>query len=172
MDPKDALNKVVSTGKLFGKSWIVQQAQSFLIPKVMSVFAEHDHEQLRRMILSNYELVENDLPEGYKNALRNFGKDSDTQELYEGIVRQYVTPDNVLKWLRNPEEWLSHEEAVEQREELRKCAEVIEETSGGRRWLDMQVVRLYEYAGIIPEGTGKQVAREQTHGRPNESRTD
>lgn len=145
------IGQIADALKLVGKGSAISMAQSFLLPKVMAVFAEHDHEELRMYIRSNYPLVERETPDGVKRALNNLGNDPRFRDQYESLVLQTVTPANVMEWLRTPEEWLDREDAEQQRAELRRCAEVIETTPGGQEWLEAQVLQLYAYAGIIPE---------------------
>lgn len=155
------LQSIASMAKLLGKDVGVTMAQKWLMPKILQIFTEHDHQELRRYILSNYDLVENETPPGIKRALRNLGNDPQLRSQYEQVVMTYVTPDNVIHWLEHPEEWLEDEDADEQRVELKACAETIKTTAGGELWLQRQILQIYEYAGIVPQDT--------TAHAPNES---
>lgn len=148
---KSSINDLLETASSLGQSALVSYVQSLILPHVMEVFAKHDHNKLEAMIRTNYPLVREHTPEGYKRALANLGSNPKFKQQYEQMVLEYVTPENVLEWMRNPDEWLDEEEANEQREELRKCAAVIEETPHGEQWLEDQVLQVYEFAGIVPE---------------------
>lgn len=152
---KEKAEKLLNMASMFGKSAIIGQVQSMLIPKIVQIFSEHDHEDLKRMILTDYDLVKEHTPEGVRTALQNVGSSPETRQYFETLVMETVTPENILLWLRNPEEWLDAEEAAEQREELRKCAEVIENTKGGPQWLEEQVLDVYRIANILPEDTNR-----------------
>lgn len=149
-DTTETLKKLLGTASFLGKSAVISQVQAMLMPKILEVFSDHGHDELQRMILTDYRLVENQTPEPIRNALTNLGSNPETRQQWEGVVLEYITPDNIKTWMRNPGEWLDAEEAEEQREELRKCAEVIETTKGGEEWLEEQVVDLYRMANIVP----------------------
>lgn len=150
VNPRETIKSVLKMASLFGKGTAVTQAQTMLMPHILRVFSQHDHTELERMILTNYPLVEEKTPEKIRNALDNLGSDPEVRAQYEGVVLELITPENILNWLRNPDEWLDEEEANRQREELRWCAEVIEETEGGEEWLEEQVLDLYRMANIVP----------------------
>lgn len=134
----------------------IAQAQKMILPHVLRIFSQHGHEDLRRMILTDYDLVEQQTPEGVRNALGNIGSDPQTRRQWEHLIVEYITPDNIIEWLRAPEEWLDEAEADEQRAELKRCADVIEETPGGEEWLAQQVYAIYTMAGIAPEDSTRQ----------------
>lgn len=159
-EQKETAEQILSTATLLGESFVIRQVQSMLIPHVVDIFAEHDHEDLKRMIVTDYDLVENQAPEGVKNTLRNLGSSPETRQLFENLVLDSITPENILDWLRNPEEWLDEDGDEEQRERLRKCAEVIEETPGGYEWLEEQVIEVYRIANIVPEDTNLKQAND------------
>lgn len=140
--------KIVSK---FGKSAAITQVQSMLIPHILNVFAEPNHEDLRNYIIVDYDLVEKDTPPGVRNALDNLGSNRELRSQWEHIVLQLITPENIKAWLRHPEEWLSVEEADRQRAELKRCADVIENTEGGEEWLEEQVLDLYRMANIVSQ---------------------
>lgn len=147
----ERLGSLLSMASTFGKEAAISMAQQFLMPKVLEVFAEHDHEDLRRMVLANYPLVEQELSDNVKQALRNLGSNPEFRDHYEATVIRLVTPQNILHWLKHPEEWLDDEASDEHVAELKACAAVIEDTSGGMAWLERQVIELYRYADIVPE---------------------
>lgn len=159
-EQKETAEQILSTATLLGESFVIRQVQSMLIPHVVDIFADHDHEDLKRMIVTDYDLVENQAPEGVKNTLRNLGSSPETRQLFETLVLESITPENILNWLRNPEEWLDEDGDEEQRERLRKCAEVIEETPGGYEWLEEQVIEVYRIANIVPEDTNLKQAND------------
>lgn len=146
----DTIKKVLDTASFFGKGMAIQQAQTMLMPQILKIFSKHGHDDLQRMIVTGYPLVEEKTPLPIRNALDNLGSNPDTREQWEGVVLEYVTPENIVTWLRNPGEWLDEEEAEQQREELKRCAQVIEETEGGTEWLETQVMDIYRMAHIVP----------------------
>lgn len=150
---KEDLKQLLTVAKTFGKSAVMGQIRSMLIPHVMEVFSKHGHSELRAAILQDYPLVENHTPDGVRNALHNVGSDPEMREMFHGLIVEAITPANIIAWMENPEEWLDRREAEEQREELQKCADVIRETSGGEEWLARQVYEIYRMAGITPEHT-------------------
>lgn len=154
----DKLQKLAQTASLLGKSTVIQQVQQMLMPHILAIFSEHDHGELEKMIQTNYRLVDNHTPPGIKNALQNLGSNPELREQWEGVVLTYVTPENIKQWLRNPEEWLDADEAERQRAELRRCADVIEETPGGEEWLQSQVMDLYRMARIVPKNSTARAA--------------
>lgn len=150
-DLESKARSVLTLLTTLGDAKAISTIQSMLLPHVMRIFTHHDHTELQHMILTDYDLVRKQTPEGVKNVLENVDPGPDLREQWEETIVTNVTPENIVKWLRNPEEWLDDEDAEVQRAELRKCAEVIEETPGGEAWLEAQVLDLYEMAGIVPE---------------------
>lgn len=150
-DVKGQLQAVLKTLSLFGKGQAAAQVQKLLLPHIMRVFSKHDHTMLENMILIDYDLVEEQTPPGVRNAIQNLGSNPELRQQWEQIVVSTVRPENILVWMRNPDEWLDEEEADELRDELQKCAKVIEETDGGYEWLERQVLTLYKWAQIVPE---------------------
>lgn len=146
----ERIEKVLRTLSKLGRGTAVTTAQRMLMPHVIRVFTEHDHEELRRMILANYPLVEQETPDNVKAALRNLGSNEDLRQQWEGVVTTHITPENILSWLQQPEEWGGDEFSDEHIMEIKLCAATIEETHGGKRWLEEQVLELYKYAGIVP----------------------
>ena len=150
-DAGNRAKEMLSTLSTFGKAAAIQQVQSMLIPHVLNIFAEHDHTVLRKMIYADYDLVREEMPPGLKQALQNIGSDPEFRQQYEGLVLQTLTPENILEWLDEPEEWLDPEEAAEQIAEIKRCADTIRETPGGQEWLERQVWDLYRLGNIVPE---------------------
>lgn len=157
-DGGEKVKEYLSTLSTLGRSAAIQQVQSILIPHVLNIFGEHDHTMLRNMIYTDYDLVQEETPEGIKRALQNLGSDPQFRAQFEGLVVQTLTPENILEWLDNPEEWLDEDGAEDQREELQKCAQVIRETPGGLQWLEKQVWDLYRLGNIVPEDSTPQAA--------------
>lgn len=145
----ERLQSLAKTVSLFGKEVAISKTQQYLMPHILEVFTEHDAEELKRMIQANYPLAEQETPAGIRQALDNLGSNPELRSQWEGTVVNLVTPENILHWLRHPEEWLDAEEAEAQRAELKRCAEVIEESAGGEEWLEQQVLQLYRFANII-----------------------
>lgn len=154
------LSSIVKTYVLQGKRAAVVETQRHLIPHILKVFAEHDEETVYKFIVTDYPLVEERLPDSVKNALHNLAQNGQLRPVYQGWVMEYVTPENILTWMRNPDEWLDAEDAEDQRMNLRLCAATIEETEGGRAWLEEQVMEIYHYADIVPKDSTPEAAKE------------
>lgn len=152
-EQQEQVRRLLSIAKTVGRGAVIKQVQAMLIPHVMKIFGEHDHGELRAMILQDYQLVEEHTPENVQKALENVGSDPEMRRQFQGLIVESITPENIIKWLDNPEQWLTDDQAEEQREKLRKCAEVIRETQGGKEWLSRQVYEIYRMAGITPEDT-------------------
>lgn len=152
-DTAQTMKRFLKTATFLGKGFAVRQVQSMLMPHILQIFNEHDHSELEKMVVTNYALIEEQTPQPVRNILDNLGSNPEMRAQWEGVVLELVTPENIKEWLRNPDEWLDAEEAEEQREELRKCAEVIEETPHGEQWLETQVLDLYRMAHIIPNNS-------------------
>lgn len=155
---QEKIETVLNTLSVLGKSAAVTQVQSIVVPYVMEVFTEHDHTTLEKMILMDYDLVAQKTPPGVRQTLNNVGSSPKMRQQWQGLITQQITPQNILLWLKNPDEWLNAEDADEQREELQKCAEVIESTPGGEEWLARQVFEVYKMAGIAPEDSTGETA--------------
>lgn len=150
---KEQAEKILQLASLFGESYAVKQVQAALIPHVIEIFGEHEATEVRRMILTDYALVKNHTPEGVRSALQNLGSNRQTRQLFEQLVLDRITPENVLAWMKEPGEWLEGTETLQQRRRLKECAAMIEETEGGEAWLEEQVLDVYRMANIIPEDT-------------------
>lgn len=156
----ERLRNLAQMGKLVGESTIITHVQNALLPHIISIFTEHGADDLERMIITDYALVEKEAPEGIKRTIRNLGSNPKARRYYEELVVEYVRPENILEWMRNPEEWLDVEEADQQRAELKRCADVLEETPGGQEWLAAQVWTLYRWANIVPEDSTRATAND------------
>lgn len=156
----DRLKQLLDTASIFGKSMAISQVQAMLMPQILRIFSDHGHEDLHRMIVTGYPLVEEQTPAPVRNALDNLGSNPETRQQWEGVVLEHVTPANIIHWLKNPEEWLDEAEAEQQRDELKRCAHVIEETDGGHEWLQTQVMDIYRMAHIVPNNSKPVEAKE------------
>lgn len=145
------VGKIAKVALFEGQAAAVTEAQRHLIPHILDIFTDHDHEEVYRFIITDYPLVREETPEPVKNALHNLSQNGMLRDRYHHAVLNTVTPENVLEWLNNPGEWLDEEDADEVRIELEMCAVIIEETPGGREWLERQVFQIYRYANIVPE---------------------
>lgn len=145
------ISGIVKEFALHGKAAAIAETQRQLIPHIIDIFANHDQDTVWQFIVTDYPLVEEETPQTLKNTLANLANNSKLRGVYHNAMLEYITPENILMWLRNPEEWLDDAEAQEQRERLRQCAEVIETTEGGYAWLEEQVLQIYRYADIVPE---------------------
>lgn len=143
-----------------GEGFAIKQAQKYLLPHVLDIFAKHDHRKVRNMIVTNYPLVENDCPEKVKNIFRNLNSNPKTRDLYHNLLVEHVTPERLLELMEAPEEWLEGAEYQEQRTNLRASATVIQRTPGGEEWLAQQVYTLYQFAGIAPEDSTRMEAND------------
>lgn len=149
----EKVRKVLQMGKLMGETKLVEKVQQMMMPHILHVFSEHDAEKVEHFIYTDYDLVKEETPPRIKQTLKNVGSNPEMRKQWESVVLKYVTPENIKGWLRNPEQWLDTEDAEEQRRELRRCAEKIEETPGGEEWLERQVMQLYQWANIVPKSS-------------------
>lgn len=145
------LRSVLTTASKLGKGAGLAAAQQLLLPHVLEVFGEHDHQEVKRMILADYQLVQHEMPEEARSVLENLGSNPELREQWAGTVTSTLTPENVLEWLHNADEYLDDDVDEERLREMEYCAVVIEDTSGGEAWLEQQILDLYRMAGIIPE---------------------
>lgn len=162
--PDDIGERVTKIAKVLmfqGRAAAAQEVQRQLIPHIMEVFAEHDEETVYQFIVTDYALVENDLPQPIKNALWNLAQNGHLRPVYHQWVLDKITPENVLDWMRHPDKWLDDDAADEQRERLQSTARKIEETPGGHEWLEARVWTLYQYAQVVPEDSNPQGSMER-----------
>lgn len=145
------IGQIAKVAMFEGKAAAITEAQRHLVPHILDIFTDHDHEEVYRFIITDYPLVREETPEPVKNALHNLSQNGMLRDRYHHAVLSTVTPENVLTWLRNPDEWLDAADADEVRVELEMCAAAIEETPGGQAWLEKQVYEIYRYANIVPE---------------------
>lgn len=155
----ERISSIIKTFAFRGKQAAVMEAQRQLIPHILKIFAKHDEETVWKYIVTDYALVENETPEPIKNMLHNLSRNAQLRDTYHNTLVTYITPENILRWLRSPEEWLDAEDADKQRERLKQCAETIETTDGGEEWLARQVYCIYQYANAVPEDSTPQGAK-------------
>lgn len=146
----DRVRTLAKTLSLFGKSTATAKIQEVMLPHIMRIFSEYDHRTVHHFIITDYPLVEEETPAGLRNAIHNLSANPDLRQQWAGFLLDTVTPENILDWMRTPEAWLDDDSAAEQRENLRRCAEVIEETDGGEAWLEAQVWTVYQWARLVP----------------------
>lgn len=161
-DIGDRITKVVKTFLLQGKAAARKEVQRQLIPHILEIFAEYDEETVYKFIVTDYPLVEERTPDEIRNALRNMAKNDRLRPMYHQWMLNAVTPENILYWLRHPDEWLDEDEADEQRKSLRETAAIIEDTPGGYEWLEAQVWAIYAFAEVVPEDSTPQAATKGT----------
>lgn len=107
---------------------------------ITDALTRYDSDDLRNYVLTEYNVVENELPDRARAALENNGQQ------YEHLIRDHLHPENVYDWVSNPQ-WAPTDDA---REELRECAETLESTPGADEWLTEQVYTVWVIAGIDP----------------------
>lgn len=140
----ERLSSLVEQSKFFTRQMGVSMGARMLYPHVIGIFSKYDADEVENFIRVDYRLVENHCPRGLRNALRRLGPQwSDT-------IMQLVTPEMILQRLAEPEEWTGDDVDEDQLREMQAAAAIIRETSGGRKWLEREVLDLYRIAGIIP----------------------
>lgn len=137
------LKQLASTASALGKSAVMPALQSLLRREMVSILSEHDAEELERYIDVQYPLVENEIPEGYESALREVGPQ------FSETVAAMVTPEQVMAWLEEPEEWMDTDANAQEAAEARRCAEIIRTHPQGEPWLEAQVFYIYEITGVL-----------------------
>lgn len=144
-EPEDQqrINRVVQLAKTAGVGVATPILKGFIRNKVIDLVNEHDPEDLRDRVEVQYPLVDEGLDENMKQTLGDVGPQ------FEDQIKNTVNPEGILHWLNNPEEYIDADE--KEYEQIKRCAEVIEETPQGRRWLRSQVICLWDIAGIVPE---------------------
>ena len=134
------VQQILTVAETAGAQVAVPMLQSMVQKKVIRLLNEHDPEELQERIEVQYPLVQEDLDDNIKQALGRVGPQ------FEDQIKSTVNPEGVMYWMRNPEEYIDADD--EEIEQIRECAEIIDETPGGDRWLMMQVITLWEIAGI------------------------
>jgi hypothetical protein len=138
------LQRIVQMAKVAGASIVVPMVQSYIRDEVVSLVRNHEPEELREYILVQYPLVEEEVPEGVKNGLRQLGPQFSQQ------IQSYVTPENVLTWLDNPEEHIDADD--EEYDRIKRCGEIIRGTPRGEQWLQAQVLAVWALCGLTDGG--------------------
>jgi len=136
------LAQIATTAKLAGKRAAVPVLQRTLRQEVVRLLQTEDPDALREYIDVRYPLVENELPDGYRNALQSLGPQ------FEDDIVQLVNPQTIMGWLSEPEEWMDATENPEEVEQVRRAGEIIRTHPGGEEWLNQQVLALYVVCGI------------------------
>jgi len=139
----DVVSRVATTAKVAGKSMAVPAVKKFVREKAVAALNNHDPDELEGYILVDYPLIREELDPQTKEALGN------ACPQFAGAIQSEVTPENVMMWLRNPEEWMDDDTPEETLEEVRRVAEVIESTPGGQKWLEAQVLSLWDIGSIL-----------------------
>lgn len=134
------VDQILTVAETAGASVAVPMLQSMVQKKVIRLLNDNGPEDLRELIEVQYPLVQEDLDENIKQALGRVGPK------FEGQIKRTVNPEAVMHWMNNPDEYIEADEA--EIEQIEACAEIIEETPGGDRWLMMQVITLWEIAEI------------------------
>lgn len=137
------VDRVAGTAKIAGKSMAVPAVKQYVREKAVEALRDNDPEDLERYITVNYPLIRNSLSDEVKQALGN------ACPQFEGVIKSTVTPDKVMYWLENPEEWMDEDADEETLEEIRQAAQIIHETPGGERWLQNQVIDLWDIGNIL-----------------------
>lgn len=139
----EKLTELVTKATIAGKQAALPVLQDILRQEVVRLLSQNDPEVLKQYIDVGYPIVENELPDGYRNALATAGPK------FEDQILQVVTPDTVLHWLSNPDEWMTDDIPDETRDDVREVADILKNYPGGYRWLENQVLAVYEICGIV-----------------------
>lgn len=134
------VDQILTVAETAGASVAVPMLQSMVRKKVIRLLNDNGPEDLRELIEVQYPLVQEGLDENIKQALGRVGPK------FEDQIKSTVNPEAVMYWMNNPDEYIEADEA--EIEQIETCAEIIEETPGGDRWLMMQVITLWEIADI------------------------
>jgi len=139
----DVVSRVATTAKVAGKSMAVPAVKRFVREKAVAALNEHDPDDLEAYIFVDYPLIREELSPETKEALGN------ACPQFAGPIQSEVTPENVMLWLENPEEWMDEDTPEETMDEVREVAEVIKDTPGGQKWLEAQVLSLWDIGNIL-----------------------
>lgn len=134
---------LAAKAKLAGKQAVVPMIQQAVREELVDILNDHEPEELRGYIDVGYPLLENELPDGYKDALGNVGPN------FEDEIIQMVNDETVLSWLHNPEQWMDDDVDEERLEDIRRVGHILENYSGGREWLNQQIIALYRICNLI-----------------------
>jgi len=135
-----AASRIATLAQTAGAAVAVPALKSYVQRQVIDLVNSEDPDQLRECIEEDYPLVKEGLGEGTRNALGSVGPQ------FEDQIKSTVNPEGILTWLENPEEYI--DAGDDEYEQIRRCAEIIHETEGGRTWLTSQVIQLWKVAGI------------------------
>lgn len=137
------LEQLASTAKMFGKAAVAPAIQNMLRKQVVKLLQSHDPEKLEEFILTQYPLVQEELPQQYKNVLANVGPQ------FDDTIQNIVRPENVMYWLKEPKEWMEDGTDIEHLRQVRECHDIIQETPGGELWLQNQCLDVWKMAGVV-----------------------
>lgn len=129
--------------KFGGKAVAGPMVKEFIRTRVVRILSQRDPSTLQNYILTDYALVENDTPPKVRNVLGNIGPQ------FSEEIQELVTPERVLGWLEEPEEWMDVAEHPERAADIRECYQIIKNTPGGEEWLEEQCIAVYEIAGVL-----------------------
>lgn len=139
----DRIDQISRMLKFGGKAVAGPMVKEFVRNRVVRIFAETDPSTLQNYILTDYDLVKNDTPPKVRNVLGNIGPQ------FSEEIQQLVTPERVLGWLENPEEWMDVQQYPDRAADIRECYQIIKNTPGGEEWLEEQCIAVYEIAGVL-----------------------
>lgn len=139
----DRIQKIARVAKVAGKSVAGPMVENFVRSRVVDLLSQHDPETLRQYIHVNYPLVEEELPEGVKEALQNAGPQ------FEEEIKHFVRPEKVMEWMENPQEWLDPEEHPQAVADVRECHDIIKNTPGGEEWIEELCLQFWDEAGLL-----------------------
>lgn len=105
------------------------------------IFTEYNPVELERLIDDDYPLVEEEIPPGVKQTLREIGPE------FEDTIYREVRGENIKYWLANPG-WVDDPMVAAQ---LQECHRIIEEHPEGDAWLEDQVADIWSYTLNYPD---------------------
>lgn len=142
---RDSLGDLARLAAVIGLNVVEEPVKNYLREKAVALVADHDPNDLHNMISLDVNIVEKHIPPAVRGTLKKYGED------LEPHIRDYVTADQILRWLEDPEEWLPEDADDDVVEEIRAAYEVIEGHKEGRRWLEEQVQTVYRIAQLTDD---------------------
>lgn len=139
----DRVDQIGRMLKFGGKAVAAPMVKEFVRSRVVRILSDRDPSTLQNYILTDYDLVENDTPPKVRNVLGNIGPQ------FSEEIQELVTPDRVLGWLKEPEEWMDVGDHPQKAADIRECYQIIKNTPGGEEWLEEQCIAVYEIAGVL-----------------------
>lgn len=140
-DWSETLGQVAEYAQLFGQGAAISVVQDMVRGQITQLLQSYGAEDVESYVIVQTPIVRQKAPEGFKDALKNVGP-----KFFEEI-QTFVTPDRILEWLEDADEWLTEEDVEKYTEpgvektpeelhaELQEIADVIRETQGGMAWL-------------------------------------